>query len=108
MAVRKKERERRKGLEYRTADSYLVARRCAAYQLQAPPMGEGMCVKEMEGDEEEEEVEEETAGYLSCPFCHTVQPVLFVLFAALGPAAKGGRQARLWLRGGFYFVRGGR
>ena len=30
-------------------------------------------MKEMERDEEEEE---ETAGYLSCPFCHTVQPVL--------------------------------
>ena len=44
MAVREKERERREGLEYRTADSYLVARRCAACQLQATPMGEGICV----------------------------------------------------------------
>ena len=38
-------------------------------------------MKEMEGDEEEE-----TAGYLSGPFCTTVQPVLFTV---LRPAAKG-------------------
>ena len=63
-----------------------------------------MCVKEMEGDEEEEE-EEETAGYLSCPFFHTLQLVLFAALvpAALGPAAKGGRQARSWLKAGSIF-----
>lgn len=44
MAVREKERERREGLEYHAADSYLVARRCAACQFQAAPMGKGICV----------------------------------------------------------------
>ena len=34
---------------------------------------------------------EETAWHSCCPFCTAVQPVLF---AALGPAAKGGRQAK--------------
>lgn len=38
-------------------------------------------MKEIEGDEEEEE---ETAGYSYCPFCTAVQPLLL---AALGPAA---------------------
>ena len=47
-------------------------------------------MKEMEGDEEEGK---ETAGYSYCPFCTAVQPMLF---AALGPAAKGGRQAMFW------------
>ena len=45
-----------------------------------------MCVKEMEGDEEEGRRRQDINNNVS--FCTTVQPVLF---AALGPAAKGGR-----------------
>lgn len=44
MAVREKERERREGLEYHAADSYLVARRCAGFEFQAAPMGKGICI----------------------------------------------------------------
>jgi len=39
-----RERERGEGLEYRAADSCLVARRWAACQLQATTMGESECV----------------------------------------------------------------
>ena len=39
MAVRERE-----GLEYIARDSYLVTRRCAACQLQAPTMGESVYV----------------------------------------------------------------
>ena len=46
---------------------------------------------------------DETAGYLSCPFWTAPQPVLF---AALGPAAKRGRQARSWLGAISIFFRG--
>ena len=38
-------------------------------------------MKEIEGAEGEEE----TAGYLSCPFCTTTTTVQLVLFAGLGP-----------------------
>jgi len=41
---RERERERGEGLEYRAADSCLVARRWAACQLQATTMGESECV----------------------------------------------------------------
>ena len=58
-----RERERREGLEYRAVDSCLVARRCAACQLQATTMSESVCVKEKEGDEEE------TAGFMLSILC---------------------------------------
>jgi hypothetical protein len=41
---REREREKREGLEYRAADSNLVALRCAACQLQATTMDESICV----------------------------------------------------------------
>jgi len=51
-----------------------------------------MCVKEKEGDEEE------TAGFML-----SILLPPFSLFAALGPAATGGRQARSWPRAGAIF-----
>ncbi len=44
MAVREKEREKRKGPEFGAVDSYLAAGGCARCQLPATRMGEGICV----------------------------------------------------------------
>ena len=103
MAVRERERERREGLEYRVADSYLVARRCAAFQLQATTIGESMCVKEMEGTRRTRRTRRQDIHVvhsvpqfsLSCSHFAALGP------AALGPAAK--RQAPSEARAGSIF-----
>ena len=82
----------RKGLEYHAPASFVPCRTLLRRRSIASNNDGRDCIRVKERDGNEEGGEE-TAGYSYCPFCTAVQSMLF---AALGPAVKGGRQAMLW------------